>query len=93
MNPVPESLARSLEGSYRLEQELGRGGMATVYLAEDVKHRRQVAVKVLHPELAAALGGDRFVREIEIAAQLTHPHILMLIDSGEADGHLFYVMP
>ncbi|MGD2120529.1 MAG: protein kinase [Gemmatimonadota bacterium] len=93
MNPIPESLARSLAETYRLERELGRGGMATVYLAEDVKHRRQVAVKVLHPELAAAIGGDRFVREIEIAARLTHPHILMLIDSGEAGGHLFYVMP
>lgn len=93
MNPVPEALAQSLEETYRLERELGRGGMATVYLAEDIKHRRQVAVKVLHPELAAAIGGDRFVREIEIAAKLTHPHILMLIDSGEAGGHLFYVMP
>jgi serine/threonine-protein kinase len=93
MTEIPELLARALESTYRLERELGRGGMATVYLAEDVKHRRQVAVKVLHPELAAAIGGDRFVREIEISAQLTHPHILMLIDSGEADGHLYYVMP
>jgi TolB-like protein/tetratricopeptide (TPR) repeat protein/tRNA A-37 threonylcarbamoyl transferase component Bud32 len=93
MTQIPESLARSMEGTYNLERELGRGGMATVYLAEDVKHRRRVAVKVLHPELAAAMGADRFVREIEIAARLTHPHILMLIDSGEADGHLFYVMP
>jgi serine/threonine-protein kinase len=67
--------------------------MATVYLAEDLKHRRQVAVKVLHPELAAAIGATRFEREIEIAAKLTHPHILMLIDSGAVDGHLFYVMP
>jgi len=67
--------------------------MATVYLAEDLKHKRQVAVKVLHPELAAAIGPARFIREIEIAAKLTHPHILMLIDSGEADGFLYYVMP
>ena len=93
MVPIPEGLARALETTYRLEREIGRGGMATVYLAEDLKHRRKVAVKVLHPELAAAIGPTRFVREIEIAAQLTHPHILMLIDSGEADGHLFYVMP
>ncbi len=67
--------------------------MATVYLAEDLKHHRQVAVKVLRPELAATLGPERFVREIEIAAKLTHPHIVMLIDSGEADGYLYYVMP
>jgi len=93
MTQIPEDLARALEGTYRLERELGRGGMATVYLAEDLKHSRQVAVKVLHPELAAAIGATRFMREIEIAARLTHPHILMLIDSGEADGHLFYVMP
>ncbi len=67
--------------------------MATVYLAEDVKHRRKVAVKVLRPELAATLGNDRFFREIEIAAQLQHPHILPLLDSGEAGGFLYYVMP
>lgn len=78
---------------YRIDRELGAGGMATVYLADDLKHGRQVAVKVLHPELAAAVGPARFSREIEIAARLTHPHILTLIDSGEAGGFLFYVMP
>jgi serine/threonine-protein kinase len=93
MTSIPEPLAAALEATYRLEGELGRGGMATVYLASDLKHGRQVAVKVLHPELAAAIGGERFTREIEIAAKLTHPHILMLIDSGEADGYLYYVMP
>src|SRR5438270_14055851 len=80
-------------GRYAIERELGRGGMATVYLADDVKHRRVVAVKVLRPELAASLGPERFLREVEIAARLNHPHILALYDSGEADGFLFYVMP
>jgi serine/threonine-protein kinase len=93
MTRIPERLAKALNASYRLERELGSGAMATVYLAEDLKHRRQVAVKVLRPELAAAIGVERFTREIEIIARLTHPHILMLIDSGEADGYLFYVMP
>jgi len=78
---------------YVIERELGRGGMATVYLAEDVKHRRPVAVKVLRPELAAAIGSERFLREIDIAARLNHPHIVALYDSGEADGFLYYVMP
>ncbi|MBC7790195.1 MAG: protein kinase [Anaerolineae bacterium] len=78
---------------YRIERELGTGGMAVVYLAEDLKHRRQVALKVLRPELAAALGPERFLREIEIAAGLHHPHILPLYDSGDADGMLYYVMP
>src|SRR5436309_11757251 len=78
---------------YAIERELGRGGMATVYLAQDLKHRRPVAIKVLAPELAAALGRERFLREIETAARLTHPHILPLHDSGEADGFLYYVMP
>ena len=78
---------------YTLERELGRGGMATVFLADDLKHHRKVAIKVLHPELAAVLGGDRFLREIEIAAGLTHPHILPLHDSGQADTFLYYVMP
>jgi TolB-like protein/tRNA A-37 threonylcarbamoyl transferase component Bud32 len=86
-------LKQALADRYTIERELGRGGMATVYLAEDLKHRRQVAIKVLHPELAASLGVERFVREIEIAANLTHPHILPLFDSGEADGFLYYVMP
>ncbi len=86
-------LTAALAGKYRIERELGAGGMATVYLAEDLKHHRMVAVKVLRPDLAATLGPERFVREIEVAAQLHHPHILPLYDSGEADGFLFYVMP
>ena len=86
-------LAAALADRYRIERELGAGGMATVYLAQDVKHHRQVAIKVLRPELAASLGAERFVREIETTANLRHPHILPLYDSGEADGFLFYVMP
>jgi len=91
-------LQAGLTGTYAIERELGRGGMATVFLAHDIKHDRSVALKVLHPELAAALGGDRFLREIRIAAHLQHPHILTLIDSGEVvDGVkaplLYYVMP
>jgi Tfp pilus assembly protein PilF/tRNA A-37 threonylcarbamoyl transferase component Bud32/TolB-like protein len=86
-------VAAALADRYRIERELGQGGMATVYLAEDLKHRRRVAVKVLRPELAESIGGARFLREIEIAAQLTHPHILPLHDSGEAGGFLYYVMP
>ncbi len=82
-----------LADRYALERELGRGGMATVYLAQDRKHHRPVAVKVLKPELAAALGPERFLREIAIAARLNHPHILPLHDSGEAEGFLYYVMP
>ncbi len=83
-----ESLKTALADRYAIERELGAGGMATVYLAEDLKHQRKVAVKVLRPELAAALGPERFVREIKIAANLAHPHILPLHDSGEADGFL-----
>ena len=86
-------LQAALADRYRVERELGRGGMATVFLALDLKHDRPVAVKVLRPELAAALGPERFLREIKLAARLTHPHILPLYDSGEADGFLFYVMP
>jgi serine/threonine-protein kinase len=86
-------LSAALSGRYRIERELGAGGMATVYLAQDLKHNRPVAIKVMHPELAAALGSERFLREIEIAARLNHPHILPLLDSGDADGFLFYVMP
>ncbi len=93
MSETVERMNAALAGRYTIERELGAGGMATVYLAEDLKHRRKVAVKVLRPELAAALGPGRFLREIEIAAGLTHPHILPLHDSGEADGFLFYVMP
>jgi len=83
----------ALSGRYRIEHELGAGGMATVYLAEDVKHRRKVAVKVLKPELAAVLGAERFLQEITTTAALQHPHILPLFDSGTADGFLYYVMP
>jgi len=90
---IPTRLAAALEGRYRIERELGQGGMATVYLAEDLKHDRKVAIKVLKPELAAVLGGDRFIQEIKTTAQLQHPHILPLHDSGAADGFLFYVMP
>jgi len=86
-------LQAAVAGRYAIERELGRGGMATVYLARDLKHHRSVAIKVLAPELAAALGRERFLREIETAARLTHPHILPLHDSGEADGLLYYVMP
>ena len=89
----PDRIAAALAGRYTLRHELGHGGMATVYLAEDVKHGRQVAVKVFRPELASALGADRFVREIQVASALNHPHILPLHDSGAADGSLFYVMP
>jgi serine/threonine-protein kinase len=86
-------LTEALADRYAIEREIGAGGGATVYLAEDLKHRRKVAVKVLRPELAAAVGPERFLREIEVAAQLHHPHILPLYDSGDADGFLYYVMP
>jgi serine/threonine-protein kinase len=87
------ALSAALAGRYTLERELGRGGMATVYLAHDLKHDRKVAIKVLKPELAAVLGAERFVAEIRTTASLQHPHILPLFDSGEADGQLYYVMP
>jgi serine/threonine protein kinase/Flp pilus assembly protein TadD len=90
---VLDRLEKALAGTYNIERELGRGGMATVYLAQDVKHDRQVALKVLHHELSSSLGPDRFLREIKVAARLNHPHILPLHDSGEADGLLYYVMP
>ena len=93
---IPDSLPRlrtALADRYAIEREIGHGGMATVHLAEDLKHHRQVAVKVLRPELAAVLGPERFLREVAIAARLNHPHIVPLYDSGEADGFLFYVMP
>ncbi len=93
MSDPMERLKTALADRYTVDRELGRGGMALVYLADDLKHNRRVAVKVLRPDLAAALGPERFLREIEIAAQLTHPHILPLHDSGEADGFLYYVMP
>ena len=93
MTGVPAGLAGALQDRFRLERELGRGGMATVYLAEDLKHRRAVAIKVLRPELAAAVGAERFLREIGITARLDHPHILPLLDSGQAGEALYYVMP
>ena len=93
MTTVPDRLAAALSRSYRLDRELGAGGMATVYLAHDLKHDRDVAIKVLHPDLGAALGGERFLTEIRTTARLQHPHILPLLDSGEADGLLYYVMP
>ena len=88
-----ERLTAALVDRYRIERELGAGGMATVYLAEDLKHHRQVAVKLLHPDLIASIGAERFLREIETVAGLAHPHILPLHDSGAADGLFFYVMP
>jgi serine/threonine-protein kinase len=88
-----DRLNAALEGRYRIERELGEGGMATVYLAEDLRHDRRVAIKVLRPELAAVVGAERFLTEIKTTAALQHPHILPLHDSGEADGFLFYVMP
>ncbi|HEU4523550.1 MAG TPA: protein kinase [Gemmatimonadales bacterium] len=93
MTNPPARLASALSDRYRLVRELGQGGMATVHLAEDLKHGRKVAIKVLHPELSAVLGGERFLAEIKVTANLQHPHILGLIDSGEADGLLYYVMP
>ena len=93
MTDAVSRLTSALEGRYRIERELGRGGMATVYLAEDLKHGRNVAIKVLRPELAMALGAERFLREIATTANLRHPHILPLYDSGEAGGFLYYVMP
>jgi len=88
-----DTVRQALAGRYAIERELGQGGMATVYLAEDVRHHRKVALKLLHPELSAVLGPDRFLKEIELTASLQHPHILPLFDSGSADGQLFYVMP
>src|SRR3954447_2980948 len=93
MNDVTGVLNAALADRYRIEREIGQGGMATVYLAHDVRHDRDVAVKVLHPELGAALGGERFLSEIKTTARLQHPHILPLLDSGAADGLLYYVMP
>jgi serine/threonine-protein kinase len=88
-----ERLAEALTDRYRIEREIGAGGMATVYLAHDLRHDRKVAIKVLRPELAAIIGADRFLAEIRVTANLQHPHILALHDSGESDGFLFYVMP
>ncbi len=93
MSEILPRLTAALADRYRIERELGAGGMATVYLAEDLKHHRKVAVKVLRPEIAASLGSERFFREIEIAARLQHPHILPLLDSGEGGGFFYFVMP
>jgi eukaryotic-like serine/threonine-protein kinase len=93
MSDALDRLRAALADRYRIERELGQGGMATVYLAEDLKHHRKVALKVLRPELAATMGADRFDREIEVAARLVHPHILGLIDSGDVGGFFYYVMP
>jgi len=93
MSELQERLQAALADRYAVESEIGRGGMAVVFLVEDLRHKRKVALKVLHPELAAAVGGRRFLQEIETVAGLTHPHILTLIDSGEADGLLYYSMP
>jgi len=93
MADLSERVRASLAGRYTIERELGRGGMATVYLARDLKHDRPVALKVLRPELAASLGADRFLREIQVTAHLTHPNILPLLDSGRADEFLYYVTP
>ena len=94
MSTIPvERLNAALEGRYHIERELGEGGMATVFLADDIKHERKVALKVLKPELAAVVGAERFLSEIKVTANLQHPNILPLFDSGEADSFLFYVMP
>ena len=84
MTELLDSVRQELSGRYQIVREIGRGGMATVYLAQDLKHPRQVALKVLRPEVAGALGADRFFKEIELAARLQHPHILGLLDSGTA---------
>jgi serine/threonine-protein kinase len=88
-----EELSKALAGRYQIERELGRGGMATVYLAHDVRNNRPVALKVLHPQLAFTLGADRFAREIRVAARLDHPNILRVLDSGDVGGQLWFAMP
>jgi hypothetical protein len=95
IRPVADTpaLSAAVADRYHVDHEIGRGGMAVVYLADDLRHHRKVAIKLLHPDLAQAVGPTRFLREIAIAAQLTHPHIVPLYDSGELDGRLFYVMP
>ena len=92
-NDTIDALRRALADRYRIDSELGSGGMATVYLAQDLRHDRRVAVKVLRDELASSVGPARFLREIELAAKLQHPHILGVLDSGAGDGVLYYVMP
>jgi serine/threonine-protein kinase len=93
VSAVPDRLSAALADRYRIERELGAGGMAMVYLAQDLKHDRKVAIKILRPELAAVIGAERFLSEIKTTANLQHPHILPLHDSGQADSFLFYVMP
>ncbi|MEJ2541850.1 MAG: serine/threonine-protein kinase [Gemmatimonadota bacterium] len=93
MPDIDARLNEALRGRYRIERPLGHGGMATVFRAEDLRHDRAVAIKVLHPEITFAVGSERFLREIQVTARLRHPHILPLLDSGEADGLLYYVMP
>ncbi|MDH5197227.1 MAG: serine/threonine protein kinase, partial [Gemmatimonadota bacterium] len=93
MTEITEKLKIAIADRYVIEQEVGQGGMATVYLAHDVKHDRKVALKVLRPELAAVIGADRFLQEIKVTANLQHSHILPLYDSGAAEGFLYYVMP
>ena len=93
MSPGFDDLKTALADRYQIQREIGEGGMATVYLARDLKHNRSVAVKVLKPELAAVVGAERFLVEIQTTANLQHPHIVPLFDSGEADGLVFYVMP
>src|SRR6266576_3798182 len=93
MTSTLDRLRAALIGRYDVSKEIGAGGMATVFLGHDLKHDRDVAIKVLHPDLGAALGGERFLSEIKTTAKLQHPHILPLLDSGDADGLLYYVMP
>ena len=90
---IDDKLSAALSDRYRIERELGQGGMATVVLAHDLKHDRQVAIKVLRPELAVMIGSERFLQEIRVTARLRHPHILPLYDSGAVDGVLYYVSP
>ncbi|HET8625614.1 MAG TPA: serine/threonine-protein kinase, partial [Gemmatimonadales bacterium] len=93
MPDLIDRLRNSLADRYRIDRELGRGGMATVFLAHDLRHDRPVALKVLHADLAIALGPERFLREIRLCARLQHPHILVVHDSGNADGSLWFTMP
>jgi serine/threonine-protein kinase len=93
LTPGEDSLREALASRYRIDRELGAGGMATVYLAQDLHHERPVALKVLRPELAATLGTERFLREIRLAARLQHPHILAVHDSGDDAGQLWFTMP
>ena len=90
---LAERLRSALGDRYRIEEEIGSGGMATVFLAQDLKHDRAVAIKVLRDEVAQSVGAERFLQEIRIVAKLQHPHVLTLLDSGEVDGTLYYVMP